>query len=257
MNWYPPNWDASDIPPHLLMSGPPPEAQPSSGPEPNEIFNRLKWSVLESLSDVQVFGQDDEGVLHWRPLLDESNKALLDGAAMDPPQSRLEVSIEPLHSWWHWNDSGTQHLRPAQLLIENSDGQSISVRQFIQAVHGYALPLRKLLLRCTDISDPSNQDSARFFFDMITGGSEGEIPGQRGLAVNVVEDPAGDGEECAWIWQDVEIRVKNQSASQSACGLKYQSNSTSIVYAVMARVYTNAGCSANAKCALLLACAGM
>lgn len=164
--------------------------------------------------DVQVFGRDDEGVWQWRPFSDECNKPLLHGAAMDPPQSRLEVSIEPLHSWWHWHDSGTQHLRPAQLLIENADGQPISVRQLIEAVHGYAVPLRKLLLRCTDINDPSNQGRARFFFDMITGGSEGEIPGQRGLAVNVVEDPTGDGEKCAWIWEDLEIRIKNQSASQ-------------------------------------------
>lgn len=196
------------------MSGPPPEAQSSSGPEPNEIFNRLKWSVLHPPSDMQVFGRDDEGVLQWRPLSDKSNKSLFNGAAMDPPRSRLEVSIEPLHSWWHWHDSGTQHLRPAQLLIEDADGQPISIRQFIQVVHGYALPLRKLLLRCTDINDPSNQERARFFFDMITGGSKGEIPGQQGLAVNVVEDPTGDGEKCAWIWEDVETRVKNQSASQ-------------------------------------------
>jgi hypothetical protein len=205
MDWYPP---------HLLMSGPPPETQPSSDPEPNEIFNRLKWSILDPPSDVQVFGRDDEGVLQWRPLSDESNKSLFDVAAMIPPQSRLEISIEPLHSWWHWHDSGTQHLRAAHLLIENADGQPISVRQFIQAVHDYALPLRKLLLRCTDIIDQSNQDCARFFFDMITGGTEGELPGQRGLAVNVVEDPTGDGKKCAWIWEDVVTRVKNQSASQ-------------------------------------------
>jgi hypothetical protein len=142
MDWYPPKWNAADIPPQLLMSGPPPEAQPPSGPEPNEIFNRLKWSVLDPPSDVQVFGRDDQGALQWRPLSDAS----LGGTAVNPPQSRLVVSIEPLHSWWHWHDSGTQHLRPTQLLIENADGQPISVRQFIQAVHCYAFPLRKLLL---------------------------------------------------------------------------------------------------------------
>lgn len=120
-------------------------------------------------------------------------------AAMDPSQSRLEVSIERLHSWWHWQDTGTQYLRPAQLLIENADGQPISARQFIQAVYSYALPLCKLLLRCTDTKDPLDQDRARFFFDMMTTGSEGEVPGQRGLAVNAVEGPTGDGEKCAWI----------------------------------------------------------
>ena len=169
---------------------------------------------------MQVFGRDDGEVLEWRPLFDESNKSLFDGAAMDPPQSCLNVSIEPLHSWWHWHDSGTQHLRPAQLLIANSSGEPITVIQFIQAVHRYALPLRKLLLRCTDTNDPPNQDRTRFFFEMITGGSEGHIPGQRGLAVNVVEDTTGDGEKCAWVWEDVETRVKNLSASQQTYRLK-------------------------------------
>lgn len=214
MDWYPPRWNAADIPPHLLQSRPPPVAPTSSGPEPNDIFNRLKWSVLDSPSDVQVFGPDDEGVLQWRPLTEESSKSQLDETAMYPPKSRLEITIEPLQSWWHWHDSDTKHLRPAQLLIENADGQPISVRQFIQAVHAYALPLRKLLLRCMDVTDPSNQQRARFFFDMITGGSVGEVSGQQGFAVNVVEDPAGDGEKCAWIWENVEIRVKKQSASQ-------------------------------------------
>jgi hypothetical protein len=48
---------------------------------------------------------------------------------------------------------------------------------------------------------------------VITGGFEGEIPGQPGLAVNVVEDPTGDRGKCAWIWEYVETRVSNHSAS--------------------------------------------
>jgi hypothetical protein len=209
MDWYPPRWN---IPPHLLISGPPLAAPASSGPEPNDIFKRLKWSVLDPPSEVQVFIPDDEGVLQWRPLTEESSKSQLDGTAMDPPKSRLEITIEPLQSWWHWHDSDTKHLRPAQLLIENADGQPISVRQFIQAVHGYALPLRKLLLQCMDV-DPSDEQRARFFFNVITGGSMGES-GQQGFAVNVVEDSAGDGEKCAWVWETMEIMAKRQSASQ-------------------------------------------
>jgi hypothetical protein len=212
-SWYPPQWNTADLPPHLIMSGPPPEAPASSGPEPNDVFNRLKWSLLDPPSDAQVFGRDEEGVLQWQPLSEESNKTLLDETAMDPPQSLLEITIEPLQSWWHWHDSDTKHLRPAQLLIENADGQPISVRQFIQAVHDYALPLRKLLLGCMYV-DESDEQHARFFFDLITGGSVGEVSGQEGFAVNVIEDPEGDGEKCAWIWENVETRVKKQSASQ-------------------------------------------
>ncbi|KAH3912212.1 hypothetical protein HBH56_123130 [Parastagonospora nodorum] len=124
-----------DIPPHLLMYGPPPEAQPPTGLEPDDIFNRLKWSILDPPSDVQIFGLDNQGFLEWQLLSDPSNNLLFDVAATDPPQSRLHVSIELLNSWWHWHDSSTQHLRPAQLLFENAEGQYISVRQFIEAVH--------------------------------------------------------------------------------------------------------------------------
>ncbi|KAJ5031963.1 hypothetical protein PSV08DRAFT_348177 [Bipolaris maydis] len=66
MDWYPPKWNAADIPPHLLMSGPPPETPSSSDPEPNEIFDRLKWSVLDHPSHGQVCVHDDKGALQWR-----------------------------------------------------------------------------------------------------------------------------------------------------------------------------------------------
>jgi hypothetical protein len=212
MDWYPPRWNAADIPPHLRQSGPPLEAPASSRPEPNDVFNRLKWSLLDPPSDAQVFGRDKEGVLQWQPLSEESNKTLLDETAMDPPQSLLEITIEPLQSWEHWGDLEGESQRPAQLLIKNADGQPISVQQFIQAVHGYALSLRNLLLLCMNV-DPSDEQRARFFFEMIMGGYPGEISGQRGLAIYVVEDPEGDGEDCAWIWENMETRVK-QCASQ-------------------------------------------
>lgn len=213
MDWYPPVWNASAIPPHLLMPGPPPDAPQTSGPEPHDLFNRLKWSILDSPLDVQVFGQDDNGKFQWRLLSDEPNQSMLDSAAMQPPQSRLQICIEPLNSWWHWLDSGTEHRRPAQLIIENEDGRPVSVKQFIAAVHEYALPLRPLLLRCTDIRDPVDQDRVRFFFDGISPGSEGKVPGQRGFAVNVVEDPTGDGEKCVWIWEGIETRVRDEVGS--------------------------------------------
>ncbi|EMD60245.1 hypothetical protein COCSADRAFT_164373 [Bipolaris sorokiniana ND90Pr] len=169
MDWYPPKWNAANIPPHLLMFWPPPETQPSSGPELNKIFNRLKWSVLDHPSYAQVYVRDDEGALKWRALFDKANKSLCDASAMDPPQSRLQISIEPLHRWRHWHDSETQHLRPASLLIENTDGEQVSVEKFIHAVYNYALPLHKLLLRCMNVRDPMEQDRTKFFFDGLYG----------------------------------------------------------------------------------------
>lgn len=65
MDW-PPRWNAAQIPPHLIMQSPPNlQAQQRPGTEPHEVFQRLKWSVLEPLSEIQIFGPNDQGVLQW------------------------------------------------------------------------------------------------------------------------------------------------------------------------------------------------
>lgn len=46
-------------------------------------------------------------------------------------------------------------------------------------------------------------------------GLEGEMDGQQGFAVNVIEDSVGDGEGCKWLWQ------------------RYRDNSEESVYAEM------------------------
>lgn len=212
MDW-PPQWHPDDIPPHLRMGhAPPPPQQQPTGPMPHEIFQRIKWSVLDPPSDAQICEVDDQGALQWRPLFSDANQSILEASAIQPPEAHLEIAIEPLQSWWHWQDTDSRHLRPAKVLVENPDERPISVEQFICAIHEYAVPLRQLLLKCMDIDDPENWDKARFYFDMITGGEAGAIPGTLGLTINVVEDPTGEGEECAWIWEDAETRVQNKSA---------------------------------------------
>jgi hypothetical protein len=192
-SWYPKN---SNIPAH-----------PITQHEPNEAFARIRWSILDSPSKAQIFGSDDKGVLQWRPLFKQS---VADEAAMNPPTFRMEIRFQPLQDWWHhWHDAGMKR-------VENADGQHISVKQFIEAVHDYAVPLRKLLIRCMDIDDPYYWDRARLYLDRISdvhGGGPSECTTQE-AAVNVVEDPTGDGEKCAWMWEAIETRVKNKSASQ-------------------------------------------
>jgi hypothetical protein len=206
-SWYPTN---SNIPAHQHDSSQ--HVQRSLGTQPNAVFQRLRWSVLDPPSEVEVFGPNDKGVLLWQPLFE---RPFADEAVMDPPYCRLEVSIEPLRSWWHWYDAGIEHLRPPKRLIENADGQHISVRQFIEAVHDYAVPLRKLLLRCMDISDPTEQAHARFYFQVIMDLSGGPPEGAvQGASVYVVEDPTGDGEKCLLVWQDIETRVKDTFVPQ-------------------------------------------
>lgn len=159
-------------------------------------------------SGMQVFRRDDDGEFKWHLLSGASTKWVLDSAAMQPPQSRLRVCIEPLNSW---HDSRTQDLRPAELVIEYGDGRAVFVRQFIEAVHEYALPLGRPLLRYTDVRSSVDHDHARFF-DGVSAGSEGNVRGQPGFAANVVEDPTGGGEKCAWIWEGMDTRVRNHPA---------------------------------------------
>lgn len=190
------------------------QVQQPAGPIPHEVFWRMRWSVLDAPSEVQICEPNDQGTVKWRPLFDDSNAAIFDGPAVDPPESRLDIVIEPLQSWWHWHDAEIDHLRPEKAVIENLDGRHISVKQFIRAVHDYAVPLRKLLLRCMDIIHASEWSTARFYFHVITGGSEGETPGTLQLDVNLVEDPSGNGDKCSWVWEDAEGRVKKQSGLQ-------------------------------------------
>jgi hypothetical protein len=95
----------------------------------------------------------------WTPVL---SAAVAHEAAMSPPHFRMEIRIQALHNWAHWRDASVEHLRPAPKVLENADGKCLSVKQFIEAVHEYAIPPRTLLLRCMDVDDPENWDRGRF-----------------------------------------------------------------------------------------------
>ena len=207
------------IPPHLVtqpsQASPAQRVQHPSQTEVNEVFARLKWSILDSPPEVQIFNVGARGESQWQSLFENPNLAIAEEAATEPPQSRLNFVIEPLHNWWHWHDAGKKHLRPGPGLIENTDGRPISVKQFIQGVHDYAVPLRKLLCQCTDIDNPSYWPRARFYFQLIMGGREINLERSFPLLdFHVVEDPNGEGVESAWLWEALETRFGNKSAPQ-------------------------------------------
>jgi hypothetical protein len=151
--------------------------QPGSPPSPppyrprkdvNKVFERLKWSVLDPPSQAEIFLLDSEGKPQWMPLLTDP---VADEAATILPQSRLRIVIQPLDSWEHWSQTESQP--PEPLLIENMDGQPITVRQFMNAVHDYAVPLRRLLCRCCDIYGPDTEARVRFYFQTTMGLKQG------------------------------------------------------------------------------------
>jgi hypothetical protein len=125
------------------------------------VFSQLKWSVLDAPSKVEMFSLDADDRPQWASL---STNAIADEPATAPPNYRLQIRLEPLQSWENWQQSETEP--PELLLIENNDDQPISVKQFIQAVHDYAVSLREPMCRCWDIYE-EEEDNARFYLDYI------------------------------------------------------------------------------------------
>jgi hypothetical protein len=151
----------------------------------------------------------------WTPLF---SAAVAHEAAMSPPHFRMEIRIQALHNWAHWRDAGVEHLRPAPKVLENADGKCISVKQFIEAVHEYAVPLRTLLLRCMDVDDPADWDRARFRFECFMGarasGVNADENTRQEVAICLLDDPSGDGERSMWNKEDVEMLVKQEFATR-------------------------------------------
>lgn len=195
------------IPPHLLITQvPSPQISSTryaSKTEVHPVFDRLKWSILDPLSDVQILGANAQGEANLQPFFEGPEYALAEEPATEPPNARLHIVIEPLHSWHQWRDC--KHLKPAPRLIENTDGQPVSVRQFMQAVHHYAAPMREVLCQCTDIDSPYDIPRAVFYLDLIMGG--GTIDPQRAfpeLQVHVLEYPTGDGDRSKLDWKSLD-----------------------------------------------------
>ncbi|KAH7068561.1 hypothetical protein FB567DRAFT_406426, partial [Paraphoma chrysanthemicola] len=168
-----------------------PTQHPSQA-EVHPVFDRLKWSILDPLPDVQIVGMDARGEPQLQPFFGGPESASAQEPATGPPKAQLHIVIEPLDSWHQWRDK--KHLKPAPKLVENTDGRPVSVQQFMQAVHDYAAPLRKLLCQSTDIDSPSDIPRAKFWFDMIMGGGSTN-PQQLfpQLQVHVLEHATGEG----------------------------------------------------------------
>lgn len=137
------------FPSHLITGYGPPPAPPvhnATRTEVHSIFDRLKWLILGTPSQAELFSLNTEVEPQWTMLFSDP---VVDEAATVPPLSRLRISIETIVGWEYWQQ--TDKDPPEAALIENKDGQPVSIRQFMQALYNYAVPLRKLLCRCCDI----------------------------------------------------------------------------------------------------------
>jgi hypothetical protein len=192
-----------------IQSGPPPPPPPPRprGPRVNRVFDRLKWSVLDSPSKAEIFDVVEEDETRWTPLFTDP---IAEEAALSPPQSRLQISIEPLNSWENWQQSDTDP--PEQLLVENTDGQPISIKQFIQVVHDYAIPLRELLCQCCDVWGPEEKARARFYLSGFSSIEANTLENSyTKVGIHVVDDTDEDGHRLASRIETIEILYRKQT----------------------------------------------
>ncbi|KAI5919334.1 hypothetical protein F4810DRAFT_506082 [Camillea tinctor] len=128
-------------------------------------FARLKWSVFEPLSTVQVLDLDDHDEPRWTPLFDTRDgeerpvHPLGNELATNTPLSRMRVVLRAVESWEFWQDAETEP--PAPLLIENQNNEPITIAQFITHFHSYALGLRDALYEALGIY---NNEECSYFF---------------------------------------------------------------------------------------------
>jgi hypothetical protein len=134
----------------------------------DEVTERLKWSLLDPPSKIEIIDLNEAGEPYWRPLLEDPKHVLAGVAATEPPRSRMLVVLDMVDSWEYWQDACAYDDRPAPLLIENVDGQPISVEQFVTEIHKYTVSLRDLLYEAEG-RDESEKQHARYYYLLTMG----------------------------------------------------------------------------------------
>lgn len=124
-------------------------------------FRRLKWSILDDPSNVQVVDLDDEtNEPKWTPLFGaagtgQPNHPLVDQVATEPPCSRMLVILDEIEAWDFWQDAEAMDDRPAPLIIENTGGEPVTIGQIVTQTHTYAVGLKDVIYEIHDENDPS------------------------------------------------------------------------------------------------------
>jgi hypothetical protein len=163
----------------------------------DHLADRLIWSLLEAPSTIQVLDMDENNEPQWFTLLAEPHHTVAMQPITDPPRSRMLVILEGVEYAEYWQDSGDE--LPAPLVIENLDGQSISVAQFVIEVHEYTLRLRDVIY---ELEDRADDEEAVFLFYGVSGPKRKDVVDTNarfavGMHSNVVRDHELLGAMCA------------------------------------------------------------
>jgi hypothetical protein len=99
------------------------------------------------------------------------------------------------------------------LKVENTDDRPVSVRQYVQAVHEYAMPLRRLLYRCCDIWGAEDEVGAEFWYECTMGGSRSKAEDVCPVFVVFLMEDTNEGEVEGNI-KGLDLRYRRDLASR-------------------------------------------
>jgi hypothetical protein len=132
----------------------------------DHLADRLNWSLLAAPSTIQVLDMDSNNSPQWYPLFPSKSHhdALAALPITSPPRSRMLVVLNQVEYAEYFQDSGDEP--PTSPVIENLDGQPISVAQFVSEVHEYTLGLRNVI---HELEDRADDEKAVFLFSRVSG----------------------------------------------------------------------------------------
>jgi hypothetical protein len=142
-----------------------------SGPLPpdrirQEILTRLRWSLLGPVEGVMIEdGLKEDGTEKLRPFL--SHALAMEDVAV-PPTSRLSIYNKDVNTYMFY-DRVPAEQQPRPVVIEHADGTSISIKEFVIAVHAFmsqhkdmVIDNRKFLVRAPllpiEVPEPESAD---------------------------------------------------------------------------------------------------
>lgn len=130
-------------------------------------LDRLRWDLLAPPSTVQIIDVNEVGKPSWQSMLMNPKHPLADEAVTEVPRSRMCIVFDMIEGWECW-ERYEGNPPPAPLLIENIDGKTITIEQFIVKVSEYAQSLRETIFECEGRAW-SRHESACLWFDAVSG----------------------------------------------------------------------------------------
>jgi hypothetical protein len=175
-----------------------------------DITDRLKWSLLDPPSSIEVLDLNEKGSPRWSHLLKDPKHTLAEEAITNPPRSRMLVVLDMVAYWEFWQDANAWDECPAPLVIENTDGRPITVEQFVTKVGAYANELRNLMFEAEG-RDEAERLRARYYFLLAMGPRRKDAGDTEAIfSITLQSDVVNSDAEMADWWSRLEHRYMKE-----------------------------------------------